>query len=84
MKDSYNCDVLSLAAATAALEDQDYFARGAGEDPRDPRADAAELAGPRLRRDAEPGELRLVPPRRPAGEADLRGAEGAARSWSAT
>jgi len=25
VKDSYNCDVLSLAAATAALEDQDYF-----------------------------------------------------------
>jgi histidinol-phosphate aminotransferase len=24
VKDSYNCDVLSLAAATAALEDQDY------------------------------------------------------------
>jgi histidinol-phosphate aminotransferase len=25
VKDSYNCDVLSLAAAAAALEDQDYF-----------------------------------------------------------
>jgi histidinol-phosphate aminotransferase len=25
VKDSYNCDVLSLAAATAALDDQDYF-----------------------------------------------------------
>jgi histidinol-phosphate aminotransferase len=25
IKDSYNCDVLSLAAATAALEDQDYL-----------------------------------------------------------
>lgn len=25
VKDSYNCDVLSLAAATAALEDQDYM-----------------------------------------------------------
>lgn len=25
VKDSYNCDVLSLAAATAAMEDQDYF-----------------------------------------------------------
>jgi histidinol-phosphate aminotransferase len=24
VKDSYNCDVLSLAAATAAIEDQDY------------------------------------------------------------
>lgn len=27
VKDSYNCDVLSLAAATAAIEDQDYFHR---------------------------------------------------------
>jgi histidinol-phosphate aminotransferase len=25
VKDSYNCDALSLAAATAAIEDQDYF-----------------------------------------------------------
>jgi histidinol-phosphate aminotransferase len=25
VKDSYNCDVLSLAAATAAIEDQEYF-----------------------------------------------------------
>jgi len=25
VKDSYNCDVLSLAAATAAIEDEDYF-----------------------------------------------------------
>jgi histidinol-phosphate aminotransferase len=25
VKDSYNCDVLSLIAATAAIEDQDYF-----------------------------------------------------------
>jgi histidinol-phosphate aminotransferase len=25
VKDSYNCDVLSLAAAAAAIEDQDYF-----------------------------------------------------------
>jgi histidinol-phosphate aminotransferase len=25
VKDSYNCDVLSLVAATAALEDQDYL-----------------------------------------------------------
>jgi histidinol-phosphate aminotransferase len=26
VKDSYNCDVLCLAAATAAIEDQDYYA----------------------------------------------------------
>ncbi len=26
VKDSYNCDVLSLVAATAAIEDQDYYA----------------------------------------------------------
>ena len=77
VKDSYNCDVLSLAAATAALEDQDYFRAIAGEDPRHARPDGSGAAPSRLRRDAEPGELRLVPPRRPAGEADLRGAETA-------
>jgi histidinol-phosphate aminotransferase len=27
VKDSYNCDVLSLAAATAAIQDQDYLAQ---------------------------------------------------------
>ena len=78
VKDSYNCDVLSLAAAAAALEDQDYFRTIAGEDAGDARPDdgGADAAG--LHGAAEPGELRLVPPRRPAGEADLRGAETAA------
>ena len=75
VKDSYNCDVLSLAAATAALEDQDYF-RAMRAKILATRGRMAEGAGAaRLRRAAEPGELRLVPPRRPAGEADLRGAE---------
>ena len=77
VKDSYNCDVLSLAAATAAIEDQDYFRTVQSEDRRDPRADAAGARGSRFRRDAEPGELRLVPPIRPAGETDLRGTETA-------
>jgi histidinol-phosphate aminotransferase len=31
VKDSYNCDVLSLAAATAALEDQDYLQKTRGQ-----------------------------------------------------
>lgn len=31
LKDSYNCDVLSLAAATAALADQDYFTSTRGK-----------------------------------------------------
>ena len=44
VKDSYNCDVLSLAAATAAIEDQEYLPRRAGEDPRHPRADEAGAA----------------------------------------
>ena len=34
VKDSYNCDVLSLAAATAALEDQEYLRATRGEDHR--------------------------------------------------
>ena len=46
VKDSYNCDVLSLAAATAALEDQDYLRDDAGEDPGDarPADDGADAA----------------------------------------
>jgi histidinol-phosphate aminotransferase len=31
VKDSYNCDVLSLAAATAAIQDQDYLAETRGK-----------------------------------------------------
>jgi histidinol-phosphate aminotransferase len=31
VKDSYNCDVLSLAAATAALEDEDYLQESCGK-----------------------------------------------------
>jgi histidinol-phosphate aminotransferase len=31
VKDSYNCDVLSLAAATAALQDQDYLTETRGK-----------------------------------------------------
>lgn len=37
VKDSYNCDALSLVGATAALEDQDYF-RGARDKVRATRA----------------------------------------------
>ena len=71
VKDSYNCDVLSLTAAAAALEDQEYFRTIRGEGPGDARPDdgGADAAG--LHRPAEPGEFRLVPPRRPAGETDL-------------
>ena len=38
VKDSYNCDTLSLAGGAAALEDVAYLAATPGEDPRDPRA----------------------------------------------
>ena len=53
------------------------FPRDPGQGAGDARPDdgSADAAG--LRRAAEPGELRVVPPRRPAGEADLRGAETA-------
>ena len=84
VKDSYNCDVLSLAAATAAIEDQDYFREVRAKILATRERMAVGTGGARLRRDAEPGELRLVPPDRPAGEADLRGAEAPARFWSAT
>ena len=71
VKDSYNCDVLSLAAAAAALEDQDYLqttrARILATRSRLTRR-LAELGFDGL---SQPGELRLVPAVRSAGQADL-------------
>lgn len=46
VKDSYNCDMLSLAAATAALEDQEYL-----------RSTRARILATRLRLTAALGEL---------------------------
>ena len=34
VKDSYNCDALSIAGATAAIDDQALAGREPGEDPR--------------------------------------------------
>ena len=71
VKDSYNCDVLSLAAAAAALEDQEYF-----------RTIRAKVLATRGRMTEALTRLGFtIPPsranfvwcrlRRPAGEADL-------------
>src|SRR5439155_26694766 len=49
----------------------------AGEDRRHPRADARRAPRARLRGDAEPGELPVVPPRGPPREAGVRGTETA-------
>ncbi len=46
VKDSYNCDVLSLAAAAAAIEDQDYF-----------RATRSRILATRARMEKALGEL---------------------------
>ena len=50
VKDSYNCDVLSLAAATAALEDQEYLRRDARPDPGHARPAGGGAGAARLRR----------------------------------
>ncbi len=77
VKDSYNCDVLSLAAATAAIEDQHYF--------HDVRAkiiatrERMTVALSALGFEVTPSHANFVWCRRfrsPA-EADLRGAQGA-------
>ena len=34
VKDSYNCDALSIAGATAAIDDQAWLAENRGENPR--------------------------------------------------
>src|SRR5262249_3429531 len=62
VKDSYNCDVLSLAAATAALEDAEYY-RGTRERILRTRARlAAGLAA--LGFDVVPGQANFVGCRR--------------------
>ena len=75
VKDSYNCDTLSLAGGAAALEDQDYLARDPREDPGDPPTADRRRPRARLPRPREPGQLRLVHRRAPRGR-DLRGAQG--------
>ncbi len=49
VKDSYNCDALSIAGATAAIDDQAWLAENRGKDPRHARAADARHAGARLR-----------------------------------
>ncbi len=39
VKDSYNCDALSIAGATAAIDDQAWLAENRAQDPRHARHD---------------------------------------------
>ena len=75
VKDSYNCDALSLACAAAALEDQDYMRQTRARILSTRARLEKSLAGSRFRRAAQPGQLRLGPPRRPSGAADFRGTQ---------
>ena len=77
VKDSYNCDVLSLAAAAAALDDQEYMlvTRRRILATRSPAG--AGTGPPGLQRHAQPGELRLGAAGGSTRETDLRGAEAA-------
>jgi histidinol-phosphate aminotransferase len=67
VKDSYNCDAISILAATAALEDQDY-ARGTWQAVRSERA---RLAGELARRgwDVIPSQTNFLLARCPGGKA---------------
>ncbi len=60
VKDSYNCDALSIAGATAAIDDQAWLAETRGEilATRERLTDA--LTRARLRRGRFAGQLRLV------------------------
>ena len=48
VKDSYNCDALSIAAAAAAIGDQAWLAGQPGQDPRHPAAACSGRAGIRV------------------------------------
>ena len=50
VKDSYNCDALSIAAATAAIDDQAWLAENRAQDPRHARAARRRAARTGLRR----------------------------------
>ena len=81
VKDSYNCDALSIAGATAAIDDQAWLDGNARRDPRDARADdrraRASSALPACR---FASELRLVPARERAGRAALSAAQASRRA----
>ena len=61
VKDSYNCDALSIAGATAAIDDQAWLDGNARGDPRHARAADRRPARARLRVRRLAGEFRLVP-----------------------
>ena len=67
VKDSYNCDALSLAAGLAAAGGPGISGADAREDPQHPPPPDRRRARTRLSRPREPGQFRLVyrrPPRR--------------------
>ena len=74
VKDSYNCDVLSLTAAAAALDDQAYL-QATRQDPHHTRASNGSAGDVGFSCHTQPGEFRVVPSGRSAGEADLRSVE---------
>ena len=80
VKDSYNCDVLSLAAATAALDDQEYLKETRAKILATRGWLTAELAG--LGFEVTPSQANFIWCRRNdrPGAADLRGAQGTANS----
>ena len=80
VKDSYNCDALSIAGATAAIDDQEWLAETARQNPRHARANDGRAARARLRRRRFAGQLRLVPAPERAGRAALPAAEASRRA----
>ena len=62
VKDSYNCDALSIAAATAAIGDQAWLAGQPGEDPRHPRPACGGNAEARVCNGRFAGQLHLEHP----------------------
>ena len=67
VKDSYNCDTLSLVGGVAALADQPYLAETRAGSSRPARRLTDALRAPGLPCPREPGQLRLVHRRPPRG-----------------
>ncbi len=75
VKDSYNCDALSLLGGAAALDDPAYLAETRGKILSTRRRLSEAVARVRLPRPRQPGQLRLVH-RRPTGYRGVRAIEG--------
>ncbi len=78
VKDSYNCDALAIAAATAAIADQDWFQENRRRILAQPRATTGGTIGFGIYGHSVGSELRLVPTPKSGSQRPLRAIKGPA------